>query len=349
MAGGGVANTGPAMGGNTSAWTNATSNLVSLSSECGNLSNLSAKPDEDLLIAGIALNGLWGSSDGGQNWTQMGTGKGSDSITNRPTAIVYDPQNPARFWESGIYGGFGIFRTDDNGNVLKVLGDFISSDLVSVDFSDPARMTLLAGGHEAPKAVSRSTDGGMTWVNIGSTLPEATNCTFPLIVDSTTYLMGCEGPGGLVGTYRSTNGGASWSSVSKSGGGAAPLRASDGSIYWANAGTLGMVRSTDDGETWQDLAPISPPGALGNTINIAPVELPDGRIATLNQGNLLLSADQGASWQTACAPLPFDSARGLAYSAQQKAFFVWHFSCGAPPLPVPTDAIMRCNFDYQAE
>ena len=333
----------PSMGGTATAWTNATSNLSTLDSECGNLSNLSAKPDEDLLIAGVSLNGLWGTVDGGGTWQALGKGKGSDEITNRTTAIVYDPDSPNRFWESGIYNGAAVYRTDDRGNVLKAQGTLGSADLVSIDFSDPDRKTLLAGGHEMSRALNRSTDGGETWEPIGNGLPDLTNCTLPLVIDSMTYLVGCGGyGGGPVGIYRSTDGGGSWESVSKSGGRAAPLRASDGSIYWANASEAGMTRSTDDGATWEDVTG-------GGPIGIAPVELPDGRVATLSQGNVLVSADHGASWTTACAVLPFKDARGLAYSKQQKAFFIWHFSCGNPPLKVLPDAIMRCDFDFEAE
>src|SRR5450755_1204186 len=48
--GGGVIMTAPVP---TGAWINATSNLAGVQSECGNLSGLIAKPDEDLLVAGV--------------------------------------------------------------------------------------------------------------------------------------------------------------------------------------------------------------------------------------------------------------------------------------------------------
>src|SRR5438105_2009250 len=49
-------------------WTNVTSNLTGIASTCGPVSALSAKPDEDLLIAGIAQAGLYASRDGGGTW-----------------------------------------------------------------------------------------------------------------------------------------------------------------------------------------------------------------------------------------------------------------------------------------
>src|SRR5690348_7670434 len=42
-------------------WVNVTSNLAGLESICGNLTLVQAKPDEDVLIAGIASLGLFES------------------------------------------------------------------------------------------------------------------------------------------------------------------------------------------------------------------------------------------------------------------------------------------------
>jgi photosystem II stability/assembly factor-like uncharacterized protein len=328
-------------------WTNATSNLANLDSECGNMSSVFAKPDEDLMIAGIALRGLWKSDDGGGSWTPMGTGQGSDEIINRPTALVYDPDDPQRFWESGIYGGPGVFETKDNGETFTALGDTMANDLVSVDLSDPARATLLAGGHEQAKALRRSKDGGMTWTQIGGGLPDATNCTLPLVIDATTYLVGCGGyGGGPTGIYRSTNSGIKWTKVSDGGGGAAPLRASDGSIYWSSPGNGGMVRSTDDGVTWTDADPSR------TTHTSAPSELPGGRISAFGFKNIVITSDQGATWVPATTELPYNDQEfvaGFIYSAQQRAFFVWHNTCGfSGSVPVPENAIMRYEFDYES-
>src|SRR3954466_12821056 len=105
------------------------------------------KPDEDMLIAGIAAQGLWASLDGGASWMHLGQGMGSETINNRPTAIVFDPDHPATFWESGIYG-IGVFKTTDKGMTFVKLGEADPSDGVSVDLSDPDRKTLLAASHE---------------------------------------------------------------------------------------------------------------------------------------------------------------------------------------------------------
>lgn len=342
-AGGGTA--GGLVGGGAvpGTWTNVTANLADLTSECGNMSFLSAKPDEDLLIAGIALQGLWSSQDGGGSWQRLGTSKGSDEIINRTSAIVYDPLDPKRYWESGLYDSWGAYETTDDGDTFAKLGTLTHSDLLSVDFSDPDRKTLLAGGHEMEQTLRLSTDGGQNWSNIGLGLPPATNCTTPLIIDPQTFLVGCGGlEGGVTGIYRSTDSGDTWSSQATSGGTSAPLRASDGSIYWASAGGGGLTRSTDDGLTWTDVV------GGGVIKGVTPVELPDGRLATLGMNAVVTSADQGATWTEVSPALPYNDTSAVAYSVQQKAFYVWHFSCGLPPVPVPADAVMMFAFDYTA-
>ncbi len=317
-------------------WTKATGNLADLPSECGNMSDLAVHPEEDMLIAGVAQKGLWASMDGGKTWKQLGVG--GASITNRTSAVVFDPTDSKHWWESGIYNGNGVYFSGDDGSTFSALGSVTHVDLVSIDFTDPARKTLLAGGHEQSRALYLSTDGGQNWNNVGTGLPDQTNCSYPLVMGAQEYLVGCAGyGGGPTGIYRTTDGAKNWSVATSSGGVGAPLVASDHAIYWASPSSKGMAKSTDGGQHWTD-------------VNVAaagfrPTELPDGRIATVANDVVVLSADHGATWSTATDKLPY-APNGLVYSSKQKAFFVWHFSCGNPPVPVPDDAIERFEFDY---
>ena len=115
-------------------WVNVTSNLAGMASECGNMTYVSSKPSEDLVIAGVARQGLWASSDGGTSWHRLGTGAGSARIVNRTGSIVYDPAHPNVFWESGIYNSNGVYRSDDDGTTFSALGTIGHIDSVSVDF-----------------------------------------------------------------------------------------------------------------------------------------------------------------------------------------------------------------------
>ncbi|MGO9838007.1 MAG: WD40/YVTN/BNR-like repeat-containing protein [Polyangiaceae bacterium] len=330
----------------TGQWTNATSNLAGLGSECGNMSNLSSKPDEDLLIAGIAQQGLWASKNGGTSWSRLGTGAGSATITNRTSEIVYDPAHTQTFWESGIYNANGVYKTIDDGTTLLAQGDVTHNDSVSVDFTDPQRQTLLAGTHEQSGHLYRSTDGGNTWTDIGPNLPAGTGFSSQaLVIDAQTHLLGTytyANTGAGLGIFRTTDGGQMWTQVFSSPVQGHPLVMSDGTIYWSLSNNAGMVKSVDKGQTWQMTV------GQGVLVTDAPIELPDGRIAALGPSTIMVSADCGTSWHAASTALPY-SAWGLSYSPYEKAFFVWHFDCTGqnnPGDPVPSDAIMRFDFDY---
>jgi len=320
-------------------WVNVTGSLKGLASGCGNLSGLFIQPETDLLIPGVLQQGLW-SSKAGPKWARLGTGTGSDVITNSPLTLVFDPDDRDHFWEAGIYGATGgVYETKDGGDTFTAL-PMSGSDSLSVAFSDPQRKILLAAGHEHAQAVFKSTDGGTTWANISDDLPKDRWCTVTLALDSKTYLVGCGLSGGLTGIYRTADGGKTWKQVSDGGGALRPLQAADGSIYWSSAGNGQLVRSTDDGKTWTEVMRANVlPGRN-------PIELPDGRIVAIGPKTLVVSSNHGITWDYASAYLPFATPAGVVYSATQRAFFLWHNDCGNVVLD---DAVMRFDFDYETQ
>jgi photosystem II stability/assembly factor-like uncharacterized protein len=317
-------------------WVNATGNLANMASECGNLTLLSAVPGSDSVIAGVALKGLWANSSG-TTWSPLGSGAGSDTITNRPSWITYDPLNSGVFWESGIYNGGGVYKTTDNGSTFHRLGTIFHNDYVSVDFTDPNRQTLLAGGHEQSQTVYRSTNGGQNWTNIGVNIPANTKFSGdPVVIDAQTYVVNLTGWGtGAPGVARTTDGGASWQLVSTLGPDAVPLVTSTGAIYWPLGSSL--MKSTDSGLTWSQVG--------SNLRQLRPIELPDGRLASADSTGLVISADGGSTWSPIGPPLPYAPA-GVIYSPSRGAFFIWHWDCGGVVLP---DAIMRLDLSVASE
>ena len=322
-------------------WVDVTGNLAGMPSECGNLCLLSVVPGEDKIIAGIAKRGLWQTVDGGSTWKALGQGAASDSIVNRPSRILYDPTRAEVFWESGIYNSFGVYQTTNHGQTFEHLGPVKHNDFVSVDFSDPQRRTLLAGGHEQARTVWKSTDGGQSWTNIGATMPEGSKfTTHPIFVDANTYLVNSSGWGkGTGGVYRTTNGGASWTQASALEANGAPLVAADGSIYWLLMYDRGLIRSSDQGRSWSQ--------ACGGGVlkGSALIEMPDQTLAALGGKNLKISSDRGATWKEILPPLPVKPA-GVIYAPARQAFFVWQWDCGNQVL---TNAIWRHEYRVEAK
>jgi len=329
-------------------WVNAAGNLVGMASGCEGIGKIAAQPCSSRVIAGLEGHGLWATDDSGKSWRALGAGAGSASITNTSHGIVFDPTHPDVFWETGIRGSAGLYKTSDGGSTFKQLGTMTTTQLVSVDFSDPDRKTLVTGTHGMKQLVFRSGDGGSIWSNVGLNLPAtANNSESPLVIDAKTFLLGaCDQSGNGCGIHRSTDSGATWSlandvQVSHFG---APLWASDGSIYWPLVNDGGMSKSTDLGLTWTKIA------STGAMMGVTPLELPDGSIVEMGVDHLLRSTDHGKTWQPILDPLPFKlvgDGGSLTYSTGTKTFFLAHFDCTA--MKVLPDGIMSAGYDFAAK
>jgi photosystem II stability/assembly factor-like uncharacterized protein len=325
-------------------WIDATTNLVGLVSECGTVSTVSARPDRDMVIVGIAQRGLWASTNDASDWTQLGTGAGSATIVNRTTDVVYDPSHPDTFWEAGIYNSTGVYRTDDNGTTFIALGDSQHNDSVSVDFTDPDRKTLLAGSHETERHILHSSDGGKTWTDIGTNLPAGLGYSSqPFVLDAITFLLGTT-RSAMSGVFRSVDAGMNWARVFMGGTIGLPLSAHDGTLYFLLENNAGVIASTDKGMTWSNVGGANK--VITNHGGASLVEAPDGRLISLGDGFVVISADHGATWRQFGPALPFNPS-GMMYAPFRKAVYIWHFDC-SDHAPVSMNSIMRLSFDYAA-
>lgn len=304
---------------------NVTANLKTLAGDGAGDAWVSCQPQKARVIALVARAGLYASDDQGASWSKLGTAAGSAVIDHGPSSITYDPLAPETYWESGIYGD-GIYRTTDNGRSFQRLGQLNHNDVVSVDFSDPTRKTLLVGSHERTRTLFLSRNGGVSFEDIGARLPaDSSFSSAPHVLDAQTFLLGSSYGGGNWGVYRSTDGGNSWTRASTDGPVGAPLKASDGTLYWSLAGG-GMIVSTDRGASWRRTA--NGPAQL---FSGSPVEMPDGRIVTTGSTHLIATSDRGASWKPIGQAMPFPGANcntyGVTYCAAWKTFFINHNDC----------------------
>jgi hypothetical protein len=315
------------------AWVNATGNLAGQPTECGDLQSIWAVPGMNKVITGVGGNGLYATTDGGTNWGKIS----GNVISVRLMEMRFDPDNPDTWYAGGIYHIPGICKTTNAGATWTALGTVGGNDGFAVDFSDPQRKTLLAGGHESSNTLFKSVDGGQTWNNIGG--PGGGYSQFPYIINTQTFLMGIQN----TGYFRSVNGGGAWTLISSTPPSTRLTRTSAGDLYYI--GSNKVVRGSADGSTWTVLPAI----AGVNLAGASPIEIPGGKIAVLTSDGISISADKGATWKSGCKSLPtqvkgfwaFGAILGLAYNSVAGAFYTFYWNCVFTNAAILPDEIWR--------
>ncbi|MEJ2204700.1 MAG: glycoside hydrolase [Gemmatimonadota bacterium] len=283
-------------------------------------------------------DGMYKSTDAGATWTHLGL-RDSQMIAD----VVVDPTNPDRLFVAVLghpYGPNeerGIFRSLDGGRTFeKVLysDEYTSGNDLVLDPSDPDivyatlwqqqqsfRESGAFGGTGG--GVYKSTDGGTTWREITDGLPAVIEANLALapsdprvlyaVVAGTRRGEPTTSTTGVVGLYRSADGGEHWTPVdvppgpleaptshvdtrplARIGGGDLPTVTVDptdsNTLYSA---TVVMWRSEDGGEHWSAVR-----GAYGGDdyqkIWINPND-PKIILAVSDQG-AVISANRGESW-----------------------------------------------------
>lgn len=240
----------------------------------GRVTALAVDPaDENHLFLGAAAGGVWKSTDGGESWTQLFDAIGTESIGS----ILMESGNPDHVWVgtgeawAGCidYFGLGLFYSDDGGATFTAKngeGDTAMplSFVTTIAQSPADANVMLVGGQGHCNENGSSTNGGI---------------------------------------YRSTDGGATWTSVMASTGVRdITFHPTDANIVYAQVKSKGVYRSIDGGATWNRLENGLPIGGLAayGRIVMAPSDplilyalLGPSSGATLK---LYVTTDGGDSW-----------------------------------------------------
>ena len=254
-------------------------------------------------------DGVYRSADAGKTWTHLGLRDGQQ-IPN----VAVDPKDPNRLFVAVAghpYGPSeerGIFRSTDGGRSFdKVLykDENVGGNDVDIDPSDPSTVyATLWEERQGPwenamwrgqgGGIYKSTDGGTTWKQLKSGLPEngaITQANLAIAPGNTKRLYTTVAVGPLVTFYRSDDAGETWALATSDtrptgriGGGdlAVPL------VNPKNADTVIMAstvsyKSVDGGKTWVPFK-----GAPGGD------DYQNGWINPDDPDIILLASDQGA-------------------------------------------------------
>jgi photosystem II stability/assembly factor-like uncharacterized protein len=243
--------------------------------------------------------------------------------------IDIHPENP-HVWYVGVGSG-GVWKTVNAGTTwTPILDDQPSYSIgsVAIDPSEPSTVWVGTGENVGGRHVGfgdgvyKSTDGGRTWRNMG--LEDSQHISTMLVhpEDSDVVLVSAQGPlwtaGGQRGLYKTADGGQTWRKVlgddEWTGVTDVVMDPRDPDVLyaatWQRHRTVaaylgggpgsGIHKSTDGGETWEELTtglPSSDMGKIG--LAISPQD-PDNVYAAIEldrrTGGLYRSMNRGAAW-----------------------------------------------------
>ena len=297
----------------------------------GRVTSLAGVPDQpNLFYMATAGGGVWRTRDYGHNWQNI-----SDKYFKSGSvgAIALAPSNPRIIYagtgdpaiRNTFLTGDGMYKSTDAGKTWSRIG-LESTEVISaivVDPNDPDVVYVAAMGHVwAPnpdRGVFKTTDGGRTWKKILFVNEDTGAVT--LVADPKNpqvlyaamwqayrrhWTFSSGGPGS--GIYKTTDGGAHWSNISRNPGlprgifgkvGMA-VAPSDANVVYALVQANykpghpgGLFRSDDGGQTWKltnDSLDITQRAFYYNTVYVDPR---DPNTVYLPNADVFVSHDSG--------------------------------------------------------
>ena len=231
---------------------------------------------------GATGGGIWKTTDGGADWQPVADGQlktgsvGSIAVAESDTNVIY-----AGMGEPDVRGnashGDGVYKSADAGKTWKHvgLGDTYHIGMVRVHPHNPDIVYVAALGHlfgaNEQRGVYRSMDGGATWKQIYTRGPKA---------GAVDLAMDPNNPRILYATF--------WE-----------VRRSPWAFESGGPGS-GLFKSTDGGDTWTDLsrAPGMPKGVLGR-IGVTVSKVNSDRVWAIveaEDGGIFRSENGGKNW-----------------------------------------------------
>ena len=197
------------------------------------------------LWAGAESGAMAVSKDSGDTWKWVMT-----DLAETPHPIVFDPNNSKAIWLPDV----NLHKKSIDGGVKWTEFRISGGDAHTFTFDPKDSKTIWAGGVNGRSGLWRSSDGGASWKQMGTGLPEMNRANRILIDPSSPSTMYMATPRG---GFKSTDGGASWTPFA----GSIPQQEEIESLTMspANPKTLfagtkkGFWKTTDGGDSWTQI------------------------------------------------------------------------------------------------
>jgi HlyD family secretion protein len=223
--------------------------------------------DPSTLYVGTCYEGLWKTTDAGKTWAKVNTGTNGKALdSGRLWLVSIDPTNGQTVYAAPGYGVGGLWKSTDGGVNWTAL--FPTNSPVTQQLGgpptpsnlafDPANhQHIIASSHfpwggkfgNSGGGVFESNDGGTSWTI--HPIPGSAAEQVVGLIDGSTWLDSYAS-----GTYRTTDGGGSWTKVSDANSNPAGLLAVNDVLYLP--ASSGLLRSLDHGASWD----VAGPGGL---------------------------------------------------------------------------------------
>ncbi len=287
-------------------------------------------PDE--IYAG-AIRGGFKTTNGGDSWTHMTAGL--------PQVRTLDFERTSNGYVYAASDSGVFFSTNSGATWQQCVNGLTDHEAKALVVSPQG--TLFVGTYSA--GAFRSTDGGANWTLITNGLP--TSAVLAFAVDSSGYLLAGLASEGL---YRSTDDGISWSPAGLLVPNVRSISVDRfGRIYYVKLSPSVVYRSADGGASWANILQTSMiPQEMGMDA--------EGRIYAATAEGVLLSSDDGATWDDISQGIPVTATWSLVITSNNNVYVGTHWdgvcrrlspaitSVHDPVIGLPAEAALYQNY-----